>query len=54
MDVAAMDSALYYSLNSSRLGTAAIINNLHTEQVRPILRLCSKNVQESEWRFEKL
>merc|ERR1719167_458796 len=28
----AMDSALYYSLNSSRLGTAAIINNLHTEQ----------------------
>lgn len=32
LDVAAMDSALYYSLNSSRLGTAAIINNLHTEQ----------------------
>ena len=39
MDVAAMDSALYYSLNSSRLGTAAIINNLHTEQVGPILRV---------------
>ena len=39
IEVAAMDSALYYSLNSSRLGTAAIINNLHTEQVRPILRL---------------
>ena len=39
LDVAAMDSALYYSLNSSRLGTAAIINNLHTEQVAPILSL---------------
>ena len=39
IEVAAMDSALYYSLNSSRLGTAAIINNLHTEQVGLILRL---------------
>ena len=29
----AMDSAIFYSLNSSRLGTAAIINNLHSEQV---------------------
>jgi len=27
-----MDSAIFYSLNSTRLGTAAIINNLHSEQ----------------------
>jgi len=27
-----MDSTIFYSLNSSRLGTAAIINNLHSEQ----------------------
>ena len=32
-DAAAMDSAIFYSLNSTRLGTAAIINNLHSEQV---------------------
>ena len=32
-DAGAMDSTIFYSLNSSRLGTAAIINNLHSEQV---------------------
>ena len=32
-DVAAMDSTIFYSLDSARLGTAAIINNLHSEQV---------------------
>ena len=32
-DAAAMDSTIFYSLNSTRLGTAAIINNLHSEQV---------------------
>ena len=32
-DVAAMDSTIFYSLDSARLGTAVIINNLHSEQV---------------------
>ena len=28
-----MEEGLYYCLDSPRLGTAVIINNLHTEQV---------------------
>lgn len=31
---ARMAGSIYYSLDTSRLGTAVIINNLHTEQVR--------------------
>ena len=38
-DAGAMDSTIFYTLNSTRLGTAAIINNLHTEQVELLLIL---------------
>ena len=36
-----MAGSLYYSLDTARLGTAVIINNLHTEQVQHMSSLPS-------------
>ena len=55
-DAVAMDSAIFYSLNSTRLGTAAIINNLHSEQVDLSPNLANKartKIENIECFFQK-
>ena len=46
-DAAAMDSTIFYSLNSTRLGTAAIINNLHSEQVDHVTNAVPKKANKA-------